>query len=74
MGEQNIIDTIVAIMKACGLSYTHIANAAGISASTARLVVLTRTLPERRQARLALQAFAERNASAERRSEIRFCD
>jgi hypothetical protein len=74
MGEQNIIDTIFAIMATCRLNYTHVATAVGVSASTVRLALLTRTLPERRQARVAIQAFAERNADAARRSDIRFCD
>jgi hypothetical protein len=71
-GDQTTIRAVREIMAATGLTYTEVAVAAGVSASTVRHVLAVEALPERSHPRLQLARFVDRNRDVTRRDQVKF--
>jgi hypothetical protein len=71
MSDNRIIPTLRAIMGRTGASYSLVAAFAATGPGTVRLCLATGDLPVRQHARDALRRFAEANAEAKTRSELR---
>jgi AcrR family transcriptional regulator len=72
MSNDRLVRQILEIAERTGISYNDVAAAAGVSPSTVRHTFGTGKPPERSAARASLQRFAEQNAAARLRSEVRF--
>jgi hypothetical protein len=66
------VQRVLEIMNRTGCTYGEVAVCAGISPTTARFMIETLRLPSRQHAARQLHAFAERNAEAQTRVDLRF--